>query len=542
MPADPRQNEENVASQRATLLRTTYTDTRQINELVPLDELLTLEDMKQHKLVPLSMTPHQITIGFSPQTQKSSLETIRAKLSGFNVDYSFISESGYKDLYNRYLLKAHPPKPVDPNELTNKLAKEVLDVKLRTENPELFSAQLADTKEADLFKLIAQQAYALGSSDIHIEPSQSGIRLRFRVDGVLHSVATLPVDRYDLLLANLQMQSGIKWNAGYAQTGSMSESLFDKDGKPISVNMRVETIPTSVGSDIVVRIFNMSIHYLNLENLGLSDDQRHHIDDLVIHPHGMLLMVGPTGSGKSSTLYAVINQLNKGDVKIVTLEDPIEYHLDGITQIPVDSEHNENFNDKLKSVLREDPDIIMIGEIRDADTAKTALQASLTGHLVLSTFHANSAAGAISRLMDMIGQNPLLASSIRLVMAQRLLRRLCEHCKEAYQPDAEVLAKIKQILEGLKNVPNLDSLQLYRAKGCKKCYHIGYLGRVSASEQLAMSPSMQQLISKGTAQTTEQVIKDAAVKDGMVTLLQDGVLKALSGITSLEEVFRVIDI
>lgn len=541
MATNPREHEEQITAGRADLLRTSYTDVRPIKDLVRIDDILTLADMRQYFIVPLSSTSHQITIGFCEHTQKSQLDQIKNMLSGFNTSFSFISMSGYRDLLNRYIMAIAPPKPVDPNELTKKIAQEVLDVKKRTQNPKLFSQRLSSTDQKELFRLIAQQAYSLGSSDIHIEPSEDGIRLRFRIDGVLHQVATLPLERYALLLSDLQMRSNIKWNAGYAQTGSLSTPLFDKEGKNVNVNMRVETIPTSFGSDVVIRIFNVDVRYLNLENLGLAKSQTNNINALIEHPHGMVLMVGPTGSGKTSTLYAIINQLNKGDVKIVTLEDPIEYRLPGITQIPVDSEHNENFNDRLKSVLREDPDIIMIGEIRDADTAKTALQASLTGHLVLSTFHANNASAAVSRLMDMIGQNPLLASSVKIIMAQRLLRRLCEHCKQPYEPDADTKKKITDILANLKDKANLDSLKLFRAVGCAKCYHIGYNGRVMASEQLMMSKSMQELISKGTAETTEQVIAEKAISEGMITLLQDGVLKAIAGITSLEEVFRVIE-
>lgn len=541
MSSDPRDNEELVARQRAELLQSSYTDVRQIKELVRLDEIISLADMQKYQVLPLQMTPHQLILGFCQATTKTNVAEIKQHLSTFNVEFSFISDSGYRELLQRYQLAIHPPKLVDPDALSKSIAKEVLDVRERTENPELFTAQLAQTEQKDLFKLVAQQAYSLGASDIHIEPAEQNIRLRFRIDGVMHQMADLPLSRFDLLLSALQMKSGIKWNAAYAQTGSLAEGLFNKAGQVVNVNMRVETIPTTHGSDVVVRLFNMDVQFLNLANLGLSSVQRQNIDQLITHPHGLVLMVGPTGSGKTSTLYSIINQLNRGDVKIVTLEDPIEYRLPGITQIPVDTERNESFGDKLKSVLREDPDIIMIGEIRDVDTAKTALQSALTGHLVLSTYHANNAAAAVSRLMDMIGQNPLLASALKLVMAQRLLRRLCTHCKQAYIPDAQLVDKLNKNLANLKDKPSLENLKLYRPTGCAKCYHIGYAGRVMATEQLIMNTPMQELISRGTAQTTEQVIHNQSVSAGMITLLQDAVLKAIAGVTSVEEVFRVIE-
>jgi len=253
----------------------------------------------------------------------------------------------------------------------------------------------------------------------------------------------------------------------------------------------------------------------------------------------MVMSVGPTGSGKTSTLYSIMNHVNNPEVKIVTLEDPIEYELTGISQVPVRSDNQELFMDELRAVLREDPNIIMIGEIRDADTAKTALQAALTGHLVLSTFHATNSAAAIARLMDMIGQNPLLASSIKLIMAQRLVRELCNVCKATYDPTRDELLQIKTALHGLPETayPKLEGAKLAKPVGCKVCHHFGYQGRLSIMEQLEITPRMEAIIAGGTAGTTAVSLEQAAVKDGMVTLLQDGVIKALENKTTLEEVF-----
>jgi type II secretory ATPase GspE/PulE/Tfp pilus assembly ATPase PilB-like protein len=236
-----------------------------------------------------------------------------------------------------------------------------------------------------------------------------------------------------------------------------------------------------------------------------------------------------------------MNHLNNPEIKIVTLEDPIEYELTGVSQVPVRSEDSQLFMEKLRAVLREDPNIIMIGEIRDADTAKTALQAALTGHLVLSTFHANNASAAISRLMDMIGENPLLASSVKLIMAQRLVRRLCDVCKAFEPATKEELLQIKTALADLpaNSYPALEDLQLARPVGCNACHHFGFQGRINILEQLEITSKMEALIAKGTA-TTSEAIEQSAIKEGMITLLQDGVIKALNGITPLEEIYAQV--
>ncbi len=540
MPIDQRDREETVARQRASMLKAIYTDARQVQDLESLSQIISLDDMQKHRIVPLLMTSHDLVLGFTQSTPRHNINQVKAKLSSFNLRFNLISDSGYKELLDRYTALLKPPRPPDHKQLADRLARAVLEAKQTAEDPDLFTKKLADTSQKDLIQLIAQQAYLINSSDIHIEPTRDVIRLRFRIDGVLHQVATLAPDRFNLLLSVLQMHSGIRWNANYPQTGHMTAELVNHNGDVGPVNMRVETTPTNYGSDIVIRIFNLDVSYLNLDHIGLS--QRHHqaIEELIKHPHGLGLITGPTGSGKTSTLYAILNRLNTPEVKIITLEDPIEYELGGLTQLAVDSNQGQSFGERLRAVLREDPDIIMVGEIRDPDTAKTSLQSALTGHLVLSTFHANSAAGAVSRLMDMIGANPMVASALKLVMTQRLLRKLCEHCKQADKPGEKELEQIKNILETLPEGqrPDLEKAQLYRSKGCDKCYHIGYKGRLMVAEQLIMSPAVEQLIASFAS---SQQIHSQAVKEGMITILQDGVLKALDGLTTLEEVFRVLE-
>lgn len=296
------------------------------------------------------------------------------------------------------------------------------------------------------------------------------------------------------------------------------------------------------GQDAVVRLFNMDTSLLNLDNLGLSERERAPIDEVISRPHGMVLMVGPTGSGKTTTLYSILQKLNTPERKIVTLEDPVEYALDGMSQIPVYTREGDSFANKLRAVLRLDPDVVMVGEIRDVDTARTALQASITGHLVLSTFHAGSAAEAFTRMIDMIGQNPILVSAIKLIISQRLVRRLDDATKQPYEPDDAVKQHIKDVLKDLPEhieKPNLEKITLYKpGKSAENPF--GYKGRVSVLEELKLSAEVQGLLKNAFQMPTAPEIEAAARKNGMITMYQDGILKALQGITTIEEVARVI--
>jgi type II secretory ATPase GspE/PulE/Tfp pilus assembly ATPase PilB-like protein len=306
--------------------------------------------------------------------------------------------------------------------------------------------------------------------------------------------------------------------------------------------MRVETVPTMYGQDAVLRLFNFDETLLNLDRLGLEPAQRKVVDEIISHPRGMVLMVGPTGSGKSTTLYSILNALNTPDRKLITLEDPIEYGLPGVVQIPVDTTGGQSFADGLRSVLRLDPDVVMIGEIRDQDTAKTAIQASITGHLVLSSFHANSTAAAFSRMIDLIGVNPIFSSAIRLLIAQRLVRRLHDATKEEYEPDDATKKYVRSVLEDLPEgvgKPSLDDFKLWRPVPSDAA-PFGYQGRMVLMEQMVVTEEIQKFLRGDIEDIHAEVIEKSARSQGMVTLTQQGVLAALRGETTLDEVNRVI--
>jgi len=292
------------------------------------------------------------------------------------------------------------------------------------------------------------------------------------------------------------------------------------------------------GQDAVLRLFNFDESLLNLDLLGITKEERAEIQEMVSHPRGLLLMVGPTGSGKSTTLYSIINALNTTDRKIITLEDPIEYGLPGISQIPIATGEGGSFAEGLRSVLRLDPDVVMVGEIRDVDTARTAIQASITGHLVLSSFHANSTSAAFARIVDMIGINPVFSSSIRLLIAQRLVRRLADN-KEAYKPDNATVRYIKKALEGVKHDYNLDDLTLYREKPSTE-HPFGFDGRTAIMEQMVVTEPIQRFIRGEMGVINTKAIEETALAEGMLTLEQKGILCALRGETTIEEVGRVI--
>ena len=478
--------------------------------------------MQAYGIVPLALEGNKLIIGTSEETDRAQLESLRHRLAGYQVEFVFISQFGWNRLFNRFSVAGN---------------EDILD----SGDFSGISQELLNIEPKFMFEPLAQLAYQLGASDIHVEPAEHDARIRFRIDGTLHPITILPKDRYDLFASDLQMRAGVKWGGDEPQGGRVSLNIINDEGDMAQLNMRLETIPSLHGEDVVIRLFNLSIKYLTLQNLHLSAHHEEVLLRSVSHPRGLVLAVGPTGSGKTSTLYSIMNHLNNSEIKIVTLEDPIEYELNGISQVPVRSDNQQLFTDKLRAVLREDPNIIMIGEIRDADTAKTALQAALTGHLVLSTFHATNASAAITRLMDMVGENPLLASSVKLIMAQRLVRRLCDACKSLEDPTKAELLQIKTALEGLavEAYPALEGVKLGKPVGCPICHHFGFSGRISIVEQLEITPKMEALIVKGTAVTSE-AIEQAAVKDGMITILQDGVIKALQGLTPLEEVYAQV--
>jgi len=431
------------------------------------------------------------------------------------------------------------------------------DAKIKTFQD--LQALLNEISLTEMINLIISAGLKFAASDIHIETEAENVKTRFRVDGMLHDIATLPKESIEKIGSRIKLLSGLKLNIGNKpQDGRFTITLSVE-----KVEVRVSIIPTAYGESIVMRLLRASAVGLEFESLGVRGKSFNDLKEEMTKPNGMIITTGPTGSGKTTTLYAILNKLNSPETKIITLEDPIEYKLPGIVQSQVEGAEAETQEEEssggiktvnrgnrytfargLRAILRQDPDIVMVGEIRDLETAETAINAALTGHLMLSTLHTNSAAGAIPRLLAMGVQSFLLAPSLNAIVGQRLVRKLCDSCKiEDKSIDNKTMTTVLNALNEIApesgyKPSDLANLKFYSSQGCEKCHGLGYKGRIGIYEIFTMSPKVEQMILSGTI--SEYELEKQAIKDGMITMLQDGLLKALDGITSIEEIFREV--
>lgn len=399
---------------------------------------------------------------------------------------------------------------------------------------------LSAANVTDMITVVIAAAVKFGSSDIHVEAEESGIVVRLRIDGMLQEIATINRDQWKKIINRIKLIASVKMNVtNQAQDGRFT--IFQQNKK---IDVRVSTIPTAYGESVVMRLLNPDAISLSFDALGFRPAALKKIIHEIERPNGMIVTTGPTGSGKTTTLYAILSKLNTKDVKIITLEDPIEYKLEGINQSQIDASKDYTFAKGLRSILRQDPDIVMVGEIRDLETAETAIQSALTGHMLLSTIHTNDAAGAIPRFLSMGVAPHLLAPAINAIMGQRLVRKLCT-CKEKISLPAELaeLAKTK-----LAEIPassgeamvSFDNITWYGPKGCTTCNNTGYKGRVGVYEVLIKNAQLEQAILKSNGALSEYEMRNIAKAQGMVTMAQDGLLKAAEGLTSVDEVQRIV--
>ena len=446
----------------------------------------------------------------------------------------FISEGS---LEVALLLYAKLPK-LKPFEYGIKIDPDVFDrFKNELKTFEDVNRKIQEVELPDIVTLIFAAAIQFDSSDVHIEAAENRIIIRIRIEGMLQEIASIKKELWPKLITRIKLLAKLKMNVSdVPQDGRVNVILNDD-----KIDVRVSTLPTAFGESVVMRLLRSSAQGLPFEELGLIGNTFEKLNKAVARPIGMIITTGPTGSGKTTTLYAILNKLNKPNVNIITLEDPIEYKLPGLNQSQIDYSRDYDFAKGLRSILRQDPNVIMVGEIRDGETAEVAVEAALTGHKVLSTVHANSASAAIPRLLIMGVKPFLLAPALNIVMAQRLVRRICDNCKEEITLDSETKDRVEKTLLDVSEASgfkvDIGNLHFFHGKGCEKCHGIGYKGRIGLFEIMDMNEEIEEVILSG--KVSEYEIERIAVKNGMLKISQDGLLKAAQGITTVEEVFRV---
>ena len=471
---------------------------------------------RQNKIIPLFRVRNSLTLGMADPLNFSVIDQV-VRTTGLEVEPAICSDHEIEQAIDHYYGTSSSMDEVI----------QVLDEDAREEDEDdldtgTLTQMAGDAPIVKLVNLILSQAVKDQASDIHIEPEEKNLLVRFRIDGVLRDAYSQPKKLQNAIISRVKIMSNL----------DIAERRIPQDGriqmkienKPI--DMRVSTLPTVYGENVVMRILDKSNLMIKLSDLGFGEDEVR-LRKVLERPNGIILVTGPTGSGKTTTLYSALNEVSKVDVNTITLEDPVEYRLPLIRQSQVNVKAGMTFAAGLRSVLRQDPDIVMVGEIRDSETAKIAVEAALTGHLVLSTLHTNDAPGALPRLIDMGVEPFLVATAVGGVLAQRLVRRICSGCKIQYEASEAVLKTID--LDGKKT-------KLYKGEGCRACSNTGYKGRAGIYEILTMNEEIRNLV---TENAPTDKIRHAGIKDGMKTLRQDGIEKALSGITTVEEVLRV---
>jgi len=393
------------------------------------------------------------------------------------------------------------------------------------------------TSVTELLVLLIASALKTNASDVHVESEEDGVKVRYRIDGVLHDVAELPREKLKKFISRIKLLASLKINIEDRPQDGRVTLRLSKD----TLDVRVSTMPTAHGESVVMRILYGNYQGVNMDDLGIHGGSYAMLMREMERPNGMIITTGPTGSGKTTTLYAILKKLNKEGVKVITLEDPIEIKMKGINQSQVNASKNYTFAKGLRSILRQDPDICMVGEIRDLETADIAIQAALTGHLMLSTIHTNSASGAIPRFLSMGVKPFLLAPALNAIMGQRLVRRICPHCIQEDELDTHQIERVGEIVAKMPEIEkqklDLDNLKFYKGAGCEECSGLGYKGRIGIYEIFIMNKEIENIILSG--KVSEYIIEEVAIKNGMITMVQDGILKALDKVTSLDEVFRV---
>ncbi len=529
------QSEEQKAAALANTLGLLYIDLNMFPVSNEDLRLLAEEDSRKYRMGLFKKVGKKTYIGIVDPENRETLEriTVLEKENGWEVTKYVISQSSLQKIWKRY---REAPFLENLEAMYIMLRdKDLDDFEQKFGNLIDLKKRIREIPTTEIISTIMAGAVKMGASDVHIEPQEKDMRLRFRIDGVLQDIALFPLEICRFIISRIKMMGGMKINLrDIAQDGH-----FSVDMERNRINVRVNAIPGNHGESIVMRLLNQADILLSVEDLGLRGLAYERLQKQIEKPHGMILTTGPTGSGKTTTLYALVNKMNTPGIKIITIEDPIEYEIAGVSQTQVEKDRSYTFAEGLRAIVRQDPDVVLVGEIRDEETADISVNAALTGHLVLSTLHTNNAAATVPRMIELGVKPNIIVPSVNAFIAQRLVRKLCPDCKEQYVPARETVDSIKKVLSIISPKSKVDIPKdieyMYRPVGCPKCHGLGYRGRIGIFEILTMTEPIEKLVRDMEG---EREIMQAAIEDGMVTMAQDGILKAVEGLTSMEEVWR----
>ena len=517
--------EKDLVKAKAKLYNIPYVDLSKIPDSPEAIAILPREVADRFKVFPMSVdkAAKTLNLAMADPLNLTAIEFIEQKTNLTVKPFAALPEKIAEFIITRY-----------STSLSQEVTEALKEVKVDQSSLNGFGMSkdgfIREEKIADIVNQILDFAIRARASDIHIEPQEKNTRVRYRIDGILQERLTIPKALHDALISRIKILGGMKID----EKRIPQDGRFNFKGSSGTVDLRVSSLPTTWGEKIVMRLLKKSGGVPTLQELGLRGAALKNLNDAILRPHGIIIICGPTGSGKTTTLYSVINKINTPKVNIVTLEDPIEYKIPGVNQVQVNPAAGLTFASGLRSFLRQDPNIILVGEIRDKETTDLAIQAALTGHLVFSTLHTNNASGALPRLLDMGAEPYLLASSMTAVVAQRVVRRIHDKCKVEYTPDPKVVEEMKSTLGDLWTAP--DDVKLFKGKGCSDCNDSGYYGRIGIFEVMPVTEPISKLILERAPASS---IEKEARKEGMIDMKQDGYLKALEGITTVEEVLRV---
>lgn len=556
-------DEKAIITAKSELFRIPYVDLTDLD--IPEQALseVNVESLRKYNAVPFYHVENLVKVAMLDPFDVQAIEALKTKYpAGTKLEVYFADENGVNAILDR---RVGDKMSTEVTEALEDVQVPVADITEEVGNEYVGNMEGMDLKSAPVARIvnsILQYGVKTGSSDIHIEPLENRMRVRFRIHGMMTERLSLPKHLASSVVSRLKILARLKIDEKRVPLdGRLQLKIGDK-----KIDVRVSTLPSIYGEKVVMRLLENDLEHISLDSTGLRGTAYKHLLDAMSVTNGIILVTGPTGSGKTRTLAGALIRLNDPKVNIITLEDPVEIRVPGVTQVQVKAEVGLTFAAGLRSILRQDPDIVMVGEIRDQETAQLAVQASLTGHLVLSTLHTNSSAAAVPRLLDMGIESYLLASTLRCVVAQRLPRRICKHCVEAYPANPEIVQNIKETLASVKNFDvvgyarklaeaskgrevdgvsvkapdkdpsGTDQVYLYRGKGCDRCGGTGYKGRVGIFEVLIVNEKIGRLMMQDVLTSD---VEKSAIEDGMITMIQDGYLKAIEGITTIEEVLRV---